>query len=109
MQKDSKLRRQLSDKGKECFLNGEWDKVLDFYNEAALFSTAKGMGHTLARRAAYLLQTDELDLAFRDVDLSTAPQTNLTRIFTSRAFRLLHGGVTSHTHPFASFDIFCFN
>ncbi|XP_059084341.1 SET and MYND domain-containing protein 4-like [Tigriopus californicus] len=64
------IRRQLSDRGKECFLNGEWSKVLDFYNEAALFSTCKGLGHTMARRAAYLLQTGDIDLALRDIKMA---------------------------------------
>eukprot|EP00094_Tigriopus_californicus_P003674 TCALIF_03535-PA protein Name:"Similar to SMYD4 SET and MYND domain-containing protein 4 (Pongo abelii)" AED:0.19 eAED:0.19 QI:0/0.66/0.28/0.85/1/1/7/0/530 len=70
VQKDSMIRRQLSDRGKECFLNGEWSKVLDFYNEAALFSTCKGLGHTMARRAAYLLQTGDIDLALRDIKMA---------------------------------------
>ena len=64
-QKDSRLRRKLSDQGKACFLEGDWGKVLHYYNEACLFSSAKGLGHTLARRAAYLMQTDDVDLAIR--------------------------------------------
>ena len=40
-------------------------QVLDYYNEACLYSSDKGLGHTLARRAAYLLQTDQVDLALR--------------------------------------------
>ncbi len=42
-------------------------QVLSYYNEAALYSSDKGLGHTLARRAAYLLQTDQVDLALRDI------------------------------------------
>jgi hypothetical protein len=65
VQKDSRLRRRLCDRGKECFLKGEFSKVLHYYNEACLYSSAKGLGHTLARRAAFLLQTEDYELGLR--------------------------------------------
>ena len=51
-----RLRRQLSDRGKAHFLRHEFSQAMDHYNEACLFSCDKGLGHTLARRAAFLLQ-----------------------------------------------------
>ena len=53
--------------GKEYFNEGSYDMTLKSYNEAILFSTGKGLGHTLARRAAFLLNTDEHLLALRDL------------------------------------------
>ena len=32
-----RLRRELSEKGKECFVRGEHEKVLHFYNTALLY------------------------------------------------------------------------
>ena len=70
MSKDSRLRRELSTKGKEHFNIGEYDETLDSYNEAILFSSGKGLGHTLARRAAFLLHTKEHLLSLRDLSLA---------------------------------------
>ncbi len=92
VQKDSRIRRKLSDKGKELFISGDWEQALHHYNEACLFSSEKGketdtlyylsgmswptwvlisgLGHTLARRAAFLLQVDQVDLAIRDIKLA---------------------------------------
>ena len=39
------------------------------YNEAVTFSSGKGLAHTLARRAGFLLQTGEHMLALRDLHL----------------------------------------
>jgi len=68
--KDSRLRRELSDQGKECFVRGEVDKVLEYYNKALLYSTGKGVAHTLARRAAFFLSTDDQKLAVRDLSVA---------------------------------------
>jgi len=68
--KDSRLRRELSDAGKECFVRGETDKVLQYYNKAILYSTGKGVAHTLARRAAFFLATDDHKLAVRDLSVA---------------------------------------
>jgi hypothetical protein len=42
VQKDSRIRRKLSEKGKEHFVNGEWEQALHHYNEACLYSSEKG-------------------------------------------------------------------
>ena len=42
---------------------------LESYNEAVTFSSGKGLAHTLARRAGFLLQTSEHMLALRDLHL----------------------------------------
>jgi len=68
--KDSRLRRELSDLGKECFVNGQYDQVLHYYNQAIMYSSGKGVAHTLARRAAFLLSTDEHKLAVRDLSVA---------------------------------------
>ena len=70
MNKDSRLRREFSSKGKEHFNIGEFDDTLDSYNEAILYSSGKGLGHTLARRAAFLLHTKEHFLALRDLSVA---------------------------------------
>ena len=51
--------------GKESFLQGDHESALEGYNEAILYSSGKGLAHTLARRAAFLLQTEEHLLALR--------------------------------------------
>ena len=62
--------------GRDNFLCGDHDSALEGYNEAILYrlpllpcpsssSSGKGLAHTLARRAAFLLQTDEHLLALR--------------------------------------------
>ena len=43
-----RLRRELSGKGKDAFLRGDHEASLQFYNEALLYSTGKGIAHTLA-------------------------------------------------------------
>ena len=43
--------------------------LLESYNEAVTFSSGKGLAHTLARRAGFLLQTGEHMLALRDLHL----------------------------------------
>lgn len=68
--KDSRIRRELSEKGREHFVKGEDELALQHYNRALLFSSGKGIAHTLARRAAFFLSTGEPHLALRD--LSTA-------------------------------------
>ena len=70
MNKDSRIRRELSIQGKECFHCSRFDETLESYNEAILFSTGKGLGHTLARRGAFLLQTTDHLLALRDLNLA---------------------------------------
>ena len=70
MNKDSRIRRELSTKGKEHFNMGEFDETLTSYNEAILYSSGKGLGHTLARRAAFLLHTKEHMLALRDLAIA---------------------------------------
>ena len=45
------------------------------YNEAVTFSSGKGLAHTLARRAGFLLQTGEHMLALRDLHLGIGGQT----------------------------------
>ena len=44
------------------------------YNEAVTFSSGKGLAHTLARRAGFLLQTGEHMLALRDLHLGERPR-----------------------------------
>ena len=44
-------------------------KAIESYNEAVTFSSGKGLAHTLARRAGFLLQTQEHMLALRDLHL----------------------------------------
>jgi len=68
--KDSRLRRELSEQGKDCFVRGETDLVLGYYNKALLYSTGKGIAHTLARRAAFFLSTDDQNLAIRDLSVA---------------------------------------
>ena len=85
-----RLRRELSEKGKECFVRGEHDKVLHYYNSALLYrsvhsthlhsqtisqtyfliSSGKGVSHTLARRAAYFLSLGDHNLAIRDLNVA---------------------------------------
>ena len=43
-----RLRRELSGKGKDAFLKGDHEASLQFYNEALLYSSGKGIAHTLA-------------------------------------------------------------
>ena len=47
---------------------------LESYNEAVTFSSGKGLAHTLARRAGFLLQTSEHMLALRDLHLGNRGQ-----------------------------------
>eukprot|EP00092_Neocalanus_flemingeri_P012773 GFUD01013764.1.p1 GENE.GFUD01013764.1~~GFUD01013764.1.p1 ORF type:complete len:2085 (+),score=698.75 GFUD01013764.1:68-6256(+) len=68
--KDSRLRRELSDLGKECFVTGQHGDVLHYYNQALMYSSGKGVAHTLARRAAFLLSTGEHKLAVRDLSVA---------------------------------------
>ena len=42
VQKDSRIRRKLCERGKELFMDGEWEQALHHYNEACLFSSEKG-------------------------------------------------------------------
>ena len=42
VQKDSRIRRKLCERGKELFMEGEWEQALHHYNEACLFSSEKG-------------------------------------------------------------------
>ena len=49
---------------------GRHDQVLHYYNQALLFSTGKGVAHTLARRAAFFLATGEHKLAVRDLNIA---------------------------------------
>ena len=67
--KDSRVRRELSARGQECFHYKDFDDSLVAYNEATTFSSGKGLAHTLARRAGFLLQTQEHMLALRDLHL----------------------------------------
>ena len=62
---DSHTERLHAHPGKESFLRGDHESALEGYNEAILYSSGKGLAHTLARRAAFLLQTDEHLLALR--------------------------------------------
>ena len=32
-----RLRRELSEKGKECFMKGQYDQVLQYYNKALMY------------------------------------------------------------------------
>ena len=54
VQKDSRIRRKLCERGKELFVEGEWEQALHHYNEACLFSSEKGAyeARTGARRAS---------------------------------------------------------
>ena len=45
------------------------DRPTDRYKCPSL-SPPPGLGHTLARRAAFLLQVDEVDLAIRDIKIA---------------------------------------
>ena len=67
--KDSRVRRELSARGQECFHYKDFEDSLVAYNEATTFSSGKGLAHTLARRAGFLLQTQEHMLALRDLHL----------------------------------------
>ena len=60
-----RLRRQLSGRGKDAFLQGDHAASLEHYNQALMYSTGKGIAHTLAMRAAFFLATDEHALAVR--------------------------------------------
>ena len=51
------------------------------YNEAVTFSSGKGLAHTLARRAGFLLQTGEHMLALRDLHLGARTNRRRKRIF----------------------------
>ena len=55
--------------------------VSESYNEAVTFSSGKGLAHTLARRAGFLLQTQEHMLALRDLHLGDT--CFITMIFTT--------------------------
>ena len=50
------------------------------YNEAVTFSSGKGLAHTLARRAGFLLQTGEHMLALRDLHLGARTNRRRTKI-----------------------------
>ena len=52
VQKDSRIRRKLCERGKELFVEGEWEQALHHYNEACLFSSEKGAYERGARRAS---------------------------------------------------------
>ena len=92
--KDSRIRRELSARGRDYFSSKEYDETLgewkyfwkvhisltifewltphicsESYNEAVTFSSGKGLAHTLAMRAGFLLQTQEHMLALRDLYL----------------------------------------
>ena len=69
MNKDSRVRRELSARGQDSFHDKDFDEALVAYNEATTFSSGKGLAHTLARRAGLLLQTQEHLLALRDLYL----------------------------------------
>ena len=51
------------------------------YNEAVTFSSGKGLAHTLARRAGFLLQTGEHMLALRDLHLGARPGNEVNKLF----------------------------
>lgn len=53
------------------------------YNEAVTFSSGKGLAHTLARRAGFLLQTGEHMLALRDLHLGARTKRRGNRLFKS--------------------------
>ena len=57
---------------------------LESYNEAVTFSSGKGLAHTLARRAGFLLQTSEHMLALRDLHLGNRGQ--IFSVFVSDIF-----------------------
>lgn len=65
--------------GKESFLRGDHESALEGYNEAILYSSGKGLAHTLARRAAFLLQTDEHLLALRSSKAPTLLSLEIPR------------------------------
>ena len=60
-----RLRRELSGQGKDAFLRGDYPASLQYYNEALMYSSGKGIAHTLAMRAAFFLATDDHALAVR--------------------------------------------
>ena len=77
----------MSEKGKECFVAGDYGNVLKYYNQALMYrsvnnsriilnqyffycSTGKGISHTLARRAAFFLSTGDHKLAVRDLNIA---------------------------------------
>ena len=74
--KDSRVRRELSARAQECFHYKDFDESLVAYNEATTFSSGKGLAHTLARRAGFLLQTQEHMLALRDLHLGRQLQAS---------------------------------
>jgi len=51
-------------------VKGQNDQVLQYYNQALMYSSGKGVAHTLARRAAFFLSTDEHKLAVRDLNIA---------------------------------------
>jgi len=68
--KDSRRRRELSQQGKDCFIKDNNSAVLQYYNEALMYSSGKGIAHTLAMRAAFFLATDDHALAVRDLSIA---------------------------------------